>query len=51
MARTMADVQPIRIVIADDHAVVRKGIREFIEEEGDIQVVAKANDGIEAVAK
>jgi len=41
---------PIRVVLADDHAVVRKGIREFLEEEGDIQVVAEAATGVEAVA-
>ncbi len=35
----------IRVLLADDHAVVRKGIREFLEEEGDITVVAEAVDG------
>jgi two-component system, NarL family, response regulator LiaR len=35
----------IRVVLADDHAVVRKGIRDFLEEAGDIEVVAEANDG------
>ena len=40
--------QPIRVVLADDHAVVRKGIREFLEEEGDIIVVAEAGDGEQA---
>lgn len=39
-----------RVVLADDHAVVRKGIRDFLEEEGDIQVVAEAANGEEAVA-
>jgi DNA-binding NarL/FixJ family response regulator len=46
----VADIQPIRVVLADDHAVVRKGIREFLEEEGDIQIVAEAADGEQAVA-
>jgi len=48
----MADThrEPIRVVLADDHAVVRKGIREFLEEEGDIVVVAEAADGAQAVA-
>jgi DNA-binding NarL/FixJ family response regulator len=41
--------EPIRVVLADDHAVVRKGIREFLEESGEIQVVAEAVDGYEAV--
>jgi len=40
----------IRVVLADDHAVVRKGICEFLEEDGDIQVVAEATDGQQAVA-
>jgi DNA-binding NarL/FixJ family response regulator len=40
----------IRVVLADDHAVVRKGIREFLEESGDIQVVAEAGDGAQAIA-
>jgi DNA-binding NarL/FixJ family response regulator len=43
------DEQPIRVILADDHAVVRKGIREFLEEEGDIVVVAEAADGSQAV--
>ncbi len=41
--------EPIRVVLADDHAVVRKGIREFLEESGEIEVVAEAADGHEAV--
>ncbi len=39
----------IRVLLADDHAVVRKGIREFLEEDPEIVVVAEAGDGIEAV--
>ena len=41
--------EKIKVVQADDHAVVRKGIREFLEEEGDIQVVGEATNGEEAV--
>ena len=40
----------IRVLLADDHAVVRKGIREFLTEPGDIIVVAEASDGEEAIA-
>ncbi len=47
----MADKEMIRVVLADDHAVVRKGIREFLEEEGDIAVVAEATDGDSAMAR
>lgn len=39
----------IRVVLADDHPVIRNGIRDFLEEEGDIQVVAEAATGVEAV--
>ena len=39
----------IRVLLADDHAVVRKGIRQFLEEAGDIDVVAEADDGAEAL--
>jgi len=40
----------IRVILADDHAVVRKGIRDFLEEPGDIAVVAEAANGDEALA-
>jgi DNA-binding NarL/FixJ family response regulator len=40
---------PIRVVLADDHAVVRKGIREFLEASGEIMVVAEASDGLQAL--
>ncbi len=36
---------PIRVLLADDHAVVRAGIRMFLEHSGDIQVIAEADDG------
>jgi DNA-binding NarL/FixJ family response regulator len=35
----------INVLLADDHAVVRAGIRLFLEHAGDIQVVAEADDG------
>ncbi len=41
--------QPIRVLLADDHAVVRKGIREFLEEDPGISVVAEATNGQEAL--
>jgi len=40
----------IRVILADDHAVVRKGIRGFLEVPGDITVVAEAANGDEALA-
>jgi NarL family two-component system response regulator LiaR len=39
----------IRVLIADDHAVVREGLRTFLELQDDIEVVADAADGEEAV--
>lgn len=41
---------PIRVILADDHAVVRAGIRQFLEQAGGIEVVAEAGDGQEAAA-
>lgn len=36
---------PIRVLLADDHTVVRAGIRRFLEQPGDIEIVAEADDG------
>lgn len=41
----------IRVLLADDHAIVRAGLRRLIEESGDIRVVAEAADGLEAISK
>lgn len=38
----------IRVLLADDHSVVRAGIRQFLEHAGDIEVVAEAADGVDA---
>lgn len=40
--------QKIRVLLADDHLVVRAGIRQFLELEKDIEVVAEADDGEQA---
>jgi DNA-binding NarL/FixJ family response regulator len=42
---------PARILLADDHALVRRGVRLILEAEPDLIVVAEAADGVEAVAK
>jgi two-component system, NarL family, response regulator NreC len=39
----------IRIILADDHAVMRRGLRLVLEEQKDFQVVGEASDGREAV--
>jgi DNA-binding NarL/FixJ family response regulator len=38
----------IKILLADDHAVVRRGIRDFLEEDAEIELIAEADDGDEA---
>ena len=47
----IAMAKSIRILIADDHAIVRKGIRALLATEADIEVVGEAADGKEAVEK
>jgi DNA-binding NarL/FixJ family response regulator len=42
-------MEKIKVLIADDHAVVREGTRQILEQEPDIDVVAEAADGEEAV--
>src|SRR5690349_6884661 len=41
---------PIQVLIADDHALVRSGLKALLERSPDIRVVAEAADGREAVA-
>ena len=45
----MDDSAPIRVFIADDHTIVRKGIRAVLEVVPDIEVVGEAEDGRDAV--
>src|SRR5919197_1148786 len=42
---------PIRVLIVDDHGVVREGLRAYLELEPDIQVIGEARDGQEAVRR
>ena len=39
----------IRVLLADDHAVVRQGLRTYLELQDDVEVVAEAGDGVAAV--
>ena len=49
MSRLTREHQPIRMLIADAHEVFRRGLRQILEDEDDVQVVAEAADGEEAV--
>lgn len=42
---------PIRVLVADDHAVVREGLKLFLDLQEDIEVVGEAVDGADAIAK
>jgi two-component system NarL family response regulator len=42
-------VEPIRVLIADDHALFRRGLEMVLEEEADIELVGQASNGSEAV--
>ena len=46
----MTKSSQIRVLLADDHALVRAGICQFLEQADDINVVAEADDGQEAMA-
>ncbi|MCA1644870.1 MAG: response regulator transcription factor [Chloroflexi bacterium] len=41
--------RPIRVLIVDDHGLVREGLRAYLELEPDIQVIGEARDGVEGV--
>jgi NarL family two-component system response regulator LiaR len=45
----MADCKPIRILLVDDHQMVRDGLRTFLSLKDDLEIVAEASDGQEAL--
>ena len=45
----MTSARPGRVLLADDHVMVRRGLRVVLDAEPDLEVVAEASDGIEAV--
>ena len=47
----MNKLNPIRVFIAEDHAIVRKGVRNLLSLESDIEVVGEATNGQEAVQR
>lgn len=38
-----------KIIIADDHSMVREGLKQLLELDGDVEVIAEANNGIECI--
>jgi two-component system response regulator NreC len=44
-----SDLKPIRVLVVDDHTLVRQGIRVLLQAEPDLQVVGEGSDGREAV--
>ncbi|MEE4597059.1 response regulator transcription factor [Streptomyces sp. DSM 41524] len=47
----MAEPGRIRVLLVDDHQVVRRGLRTFLQVQDDIEVVGEASDGEEGVAR
>ena len=41
----------VKIMIADDHSMIREGLKSLLELEGDIQVIAEAEDGVDCLEK
>jgi DNA-binding NarL/FixJ family response regulator len=41
--------EPITVLLADDHSLVRRGFRRILEDEEDMQVVGEASNGVEAI--
>ena len=39
----------IRVMIVDDHSIVRVGLKQVLEQSGEFEVVGQARDGVEAV--
>ena len=51
MTNSIKPSEPIRILIADDHAIVRKGLRTLISSEPGMEVAGEAADGVDVVLK
>jgi DNA-binding NarL/FixJ family response regulator len=49
MASKSQPQSKIRMIIADDHPLVRDGLRKLIETQPDFEVIAEASDGVEAI--
>ena len=43
-------MEPVKIMIADDHCMVREGLKKLLELDGDIEVIGEAGDGNECLS-
>lgn len=43
--------RPVKVMIVDDHAIVREGLTTLLSEEADIEVVGEARDGVDALTR
>jgi len=50
MPATIGTTNKIRVMLADDHPVVRNGLAAMVDQQADMEVVAEASDGDEAIA-
>ncbi|ONH33287.1 MULTISPECIES: response regulator transcription factor [Protofrankia] len=50
-ARIVGSVEPVRVFVLDDHEIVRRGMRELLESQGDIKVVGEAGLAAEALRR
>jgi DNA-binding NarL/FixJ family response regulator len=51
MGEKMTTITPIRVLVCDDHPVVREGIAAMLETQSDLEVIGEVSDGSEAVAR
>ncbi len=51
MSDELTDDEPITVFLVDDHAIVRTGLRTYLDTEPGVQVVGEAGDGLEALAR
>ena len=40
----------VKVMISDDHVLIREGIKQLLEFDGDIEIIAEANDGLECLS-
>lgn len=50
MSTSSPDRHPIRIVVVDDQAIVRRGLRMILESQSDMEVIGEASDGVGAIS-